>query len=50
MTPVIFLVMIDLHFTKWAESVGGSIVHEMRVPPVGKARVEGREHRASILI
>jgi len=50
MAPVIFLVMVDLHFTKRAESAGGSFVHEMRIPSVRKARVERREHRASILI
>lgn len=50
MAPVILLVMVDLHFTKRAESIRGSIIHEMGVPPIREARVEGREHCASVLV
>ena len=50
MTPVIFLVMVDLHFAKRTQSIRGSIVHEMRVTSVREARVEWREHCASVLI
>ena len=50
MPPVIFLVMVDLHFTKRAESIRGSIGHEMGVSSIREACVERREHSASILI
>ena len=47
--PVILPVVIDLHFTKRAENVGGSVVHE-RVPSVGEARVEWGEYRTPVLV
>ena len=50
MTPVIFLIMVDLHFTERAESIRGSIVDEMRVPSIREACVEWREHCASALV
>lgn len=49
MAPIILPVVIDLHFTERVERVGGSVAHE-RVPPVRKARVERRKHRAPVLI
>ena len=50
MAPVIFLIMVDLHFAKRAESIRGSIIHEMGIPSIREACVEGREHCASILV
>ena len=47
--PIILPIVIDLHLAERVERVGGSFVHE-RVPPVGKARVERRKHRAPVLI
>ena len=50
MAPVIFLVMIDLHFAERAESIRGTIVHEMGIPSIGEACIEWREHCASVLV
>jgi hypothetical protein len=49
MAPVVVLVVVELHFTKRAESIWGSVVHE-RVPSVGEAGVERRKHGASIFV
>ena len=49
MPPVIFLVMVNLDLTERAESVGGSLAHEMRVPPIRKACIERREHCTPVL-
>lgn len=46
--PVILSIMVDLNFSKRAESVRGSVVH-VRVSSVGKARVERWKYRASVL-
>lgn len=50
MASVVFLIMVDLHFTEGTESIGGSIAHEMRVPAMREACVERREHRTSVVI
>ena len=50
MAPVVFLIMVDLRFTKGGESIGSSIAHEMRVPPIGEACIERREHCASVIV
>jgi len=50
MAPVIFLIMVDLHFTKGAESIRGTIVHEMGIPSIGEACIEWREHCAPVLV
>jgi hypothetical protein len=50
MAPIIILIMVDLHFTKRAESIRGSIVHKMGVPSIREACVERREHCSSVLV